>query len=89
MPPARRTQIISTVEAYNRTHPPLPRNAGLLLAVMFAEADTCRQSQAHLIASGFSRKRLPTMLRCLIEAGFLSRQAGTSRIPDEYRLLLS
>jgi hypothetical protein len=88
MPPARRTQIISTVEAYNRTHPPLPRNAGLLLAVMFAEADTCRQSQAHLIASGFSRKRLPTMLRALVEAGFLSRQAGTSRIPDEYRLLL-
>ena len=34
------------------------------------------------------RSTLPGVLRALVEAGFLSRQAGTSRVPDTYRLHL-
>jgi hypothetical protein len=32
-------------------------------------------------------KTLPGVLRALVEAGFVSRQVGTSRVPDTYRLL--
>ena len=35
-----------------------------------------------------SATSLPKVLRALVEAGFMSKQAGTSRVPDSYRLLL-
>ena len=38
------------------------------------------------MAKGFG-KSLTKVLRALVEAGFVSKQAGTSRIPDTYRLL--
>ncbi len=66
--------------------PPLPRPAARLLAVMFAEQDVCCISQQALVAKGVG-KSLPGVLRALVEAGFVARQAGTSRIPDTYRLL--
>ena len=44
-------------------------------------------SQQALVAEGFG-KSLPVVLRALVEAGLVSRQAGTSRIPDTYRLLV-
>ena len=66
----------------------MPHNACRLLLVMFAEQDTCCRSQQDLMASGFG-KNLSEVLRRLVVAGFLSKQAGTSRVPDEYRLLLS
>ena len=37
------------------------------------------------VASG----TLPELLRALVEAGLVSRQTGTSRIPDTYRLTLA
>ncbi len=85
---SRRDAIIAAVEAHNRTHPaaPLPRPAARLLAVMFAEQDVCCISQQALVAKGVG-KSLPGVLRALVEAGFVSRQAGTSRVPDTYRLL--
>ena len=87
MPPNRRDEIAAAVEAYNRANPTarLPRRAAQLLAVMFAEADVCRLSQHDLIARGFGGT-LPRVLRALVAAGFMSRQTGTSRVPDTYRL---
>jgi hypothetical protein len=88
--PARRDAIATAVTAYNQANPeePLPRNAGRLLLVMFAEHDTCCRSQQDLMASGIG-KTLPEVLRRLVAAGFLSKQAGSSRVPDAYRLLLA
>ena len=85
---SRRNAIIAAVEAHNRAHPstPLPRPAARLLAVMFDTEDVCPLSQQALAAEGFG-KALPKVLRALVEAGFVSRQAGTSRVPDTYRLL--
>ena len=68
-----------------RTAPQYTRGSRLL-AVMFATEDVCCLSQQALVAEGFG-KSLPEVLRALVEAGFVSRQAGTSRIPDTYRLL--
>jgi len=86
---SRRDACSIAVETYNRTHrgPPLPRPAARLLAVMFAAEDVCCLSQQELLARGFG-KSLPAALRALVDAGFMSKQAGTSRIPDSYRLLL-
>ena len=85
---SRRNAIAAAVEVHNRAHPTarLPRPAARLLAVMFAAEDVCCVSQQELLARGFG-KSLPAALRALVEAGFMSKQAGTSRVPD-YRLLL-
>jgi hypothetical protein len=87
--PCRRDDIVAAVAAYDRDHPdaPLPRNAALLLAVMFPSEDVCQRSQGAIVAEGFSRDRLPAMLRRLVEAGFLSRHR-VPRVPDTYRLHL-
>ena len=50
---SRRDAIIVAVEAYNRTHPPLPRPSARLLAVMFAAQDVFCLSQEALAANGF------------------------------------
>jgi hypothetical protein len=86
---SRREAIVAAINDYTRGHPKasLPRPAARLLAVMFATEDVCRLSQEALRAQGFG-KSLPKVLRALVEAGLLSKQAGTARIPDEYRLLL-
>jgi hypothetical protein len=84
---SRREAFFIAVETYNRTHrgPPLPRPAARLLAVMFAAEDVCCLSQQELFSRGFG-DTLPKVLRALVEAGFMSKQAGTSRVPDTYRL---
>ena len=86
---SRRDAFFIAVETYNRTHPEarLPRPAARLLAVMFAAEDVCCVSQQELCARGFG-ETLPKVLRALVEAGFMSKQAGISRVPDTYRLLL-
>jgi hypothetical protein len=85
----RRDEIAAAVAAYDRDHPdaPLPRNAALLLAVMFPSEDVCQRSQEAIATQGFSRDRLPAMLRRLVEAGFLSRHR-VGGMPDTYRLHL-
>ena len=84
---SRREAAFAAVEAYNRAHPKarLPRPAARLLATMFADRDVCCLSQQALMAEGFGDS-LRRVLRALIEAGFMSKQAGTSRVPDSYRL---
>ena len=86
---SRREAVFAAVEAHNRAHPaaPLPRPAARLLVVMFATEDVCRLSQQALVAEGFG-KSLTKVLRALVEAGFMSRQAGVARVPDTYRLQL-
>jgi len=86
----RRADIAAAVAAYDHAHPtaPLPRNAAQLLAVMFPSEDVCQRSQEAIASEGFSRDRLPAMLRRLVEAGFLSRQRGAGIAPDTYHLLL-
>ena len=85
----RRDEIAAAVAAYDRDHPdtPLPRNTVRLLAAMFGRDDICQRSQEAIAAEGFSRDRLPAMLRRLVEAGFLSRHR-VARVPDTYRLHL-
>jgi hypothetical protein len=83
---SRRETVFAAVEAYNRAHPAAPRPAARLLAVMFATEDVCSLSQQALVADGFG-KSLTKVLRALVEAGLVSRQVGTSRVPDTYRLL--
>ena len=85
----RRDDFIAAVAAYDRDHPDalLPRNAARLLALMFPSEDVCQRSQEAIAAEGFSRDRLPAMLRRLVEAGFLSRHR-VAGVPDTYRLHL-
>ena len=87
--PRRRDEIAAAIATYDREHPdaPLPRNAAQLLAVMFPSENVCQRSQGAIAAEGFSRDRLPAMLRRLVEAGFLSRHR-VPRVPDTYRLHL-
>jgi hypothetical protein len=91
MPPdlRRRDDIAAAVAAYDRDHPdtPMPRHAARLLAAMFPSEDVCQRSLEAPAAEGFSRDRLPAMLRRLVEAGFLSRHR-VARVPDTYRLHL-
>ncbi len=88
--PSRRDDIAAAVAAYDAANPltPLPRSAARLLAVMFDGGDVCRRSLEALVAEGFSRNRLPGTLRRLVNAGFLSRERGSARIPDTWHLHL-
>src|SRR5690349_6505838 len=87
---ARREALAAAVETYNHHHPkaPLPRPAARLLWVMFSRDDVCRQSLEALVSEGFTRKTLPGMLCALIDAGLLSKQSGSARLPNIYRLHL-
>jgi hypothetical protein len=84
-----RDDIAAAVAAYDSANPstPLPHNAARLLAIMFPSEDVCQRSQEAIAAEGFSRDRLPAMLRRLVEAGFLSRHR-VAQVPDTYRLHL-
>ena len=86
----RRDDIAAAVAAYDSANPlaPLPRNAARLLAVMFSERDECSRSLEDLVGEGFGRNILPKLLRSLVEAGLLSKQRGSARIPNAYRLRL-
>ena len=70
-------------------HPPLEAaDAIRLLTVMFADADVCRRNQESLrAAAAVGRETLVELLRVLIEAGLVSKERGTSRVPNTYRLL--
>ena len=88
--PRRRADIIAAVDAYNSANPGarLPRNAALLLIVMFGSDDICQRSQEDLAAEGFSGVSLRVSLRRLVEAGLVSRRQASSRSADEYQLHL-
>jgi hypothetical protein len=84
---SRRNTIAAAGEPCNRTHSTArpPRPAVHPPAVMFATEDVCCISQEALKTHRFG-KALRRVLRAMVEAGFVSRQVGASRIPDTYRL---
>jgi hypothetical protein len=86
----RRDDITAAVGAYNEANPltPLPRNAARLLVAMFPTDDVCQRRLEAIVADGFSARMLPGTLRRLVDAGFLTRQRGASRVPDAWRLHL-
>jgi hypothetical protein len=86
----RRDDIATAVAAYNSANPltPLPRNAARLLAVMFPADDVCQRSLLDLAAEGFDKSNLPGVLRRLIATGFLSKEQGSRRVANTYRLHL-
>jgi hypothetical protein len=86
----RRDDIAAAIAAYDSANPdaPLPPNAARLLTVMFSDRDECSRSLEDLVGEGFGRNILPKLLRSLVEAGFLSKQRGSARIPNAYRLRL-
>jgi hypothetical protein len=86
----RRDEIAAAVAAYDSANPEarLPRSTMPLLAAMFPIEDVCKRSLQDIAAEGFDRKRLAANLRCLVDAGFLSRQPGSGVVPDTYRLHL-
>jgi hypothetical protein len=55
---------------------------------MFASEDLCQRSLEDIAADGFSRDKLPALLRRLVEVGLLSRERGSARGPNTYRLHL-
>jgi hypothetical protein len=88
---ARREEIEAAVAAYDAASPlaPLPRSAARLLVAMFATSDVCQRKLDDIATTfGFSRRTLPTTLERLVRAGFLTRQRGSSQVPDTYRLFL-
>jgi hypothetical protein len=55
---------------------------------MFPTDDVCQRSLEAIAADGFSARMLPATLRRLADAGFLTRQRDTSRVPDIWWLHL-
>jgi hypothetical protein len=86
--PRRRDEIAAAVATYDSANPPLPRSVVRLLAAMFPIEDVCQRSLDEIATEGFNRKNLSATLRCLVDAGFLSRASGSGRVPDTYRLHL-
>jgi hypothetical protein len=88
--PRRRDDIVAAVAAHDSANPsaPLPRNTARLLAAMFASDDVCQRSLEDIAAEGFARNRLSVLLRRLVEVGLLSRECGSARVPNTYRLYL-
>jgi hypothetical protein len=86
----RRDEIAAAVAAYDSANPsaPLPRHAARLLAIMFPAEDVCQQSLDELTAEGFDRRAVPRLLRGLVEAGFLSKERPSGRIPTIHTLHL-
>jgi hypothetical protein len=65
-----------------------PRRDDIVAAVAFASDDVCQRSLEDIAADGFSRDKLPALLRRLVEVGLLSRERGSARLPNTYRLHL-
>ena len=85
----RRADIAAAVAAYDNANPltRLPLNAVRLLTVMFPVEEVCQRRLEDLATHGFSKSRLPSVLRRLVEAGLLSRHR-VAGVPDTYRLHL-
>ena len=66
----------------------LPLDAAQLLTVMFRRSGVCQRRLDALAAEGFDRRGLPRLLRALVEAGFLSKELRSGRVPSIYHLHL-
>jgi hypothetical protein len=86
----RQDKIAAAVVAYNAAGqlPLLTPDTERLLAVMFAEADVCQRNLNSFASEGFSRPAVTRLVRLLVEAGFVSKTPGVSRVPTTYQLHL-
>jgi hypothetical protein len=84
-----RDEVAATIRVYNATgrKPLLADDAIRLITAMFADTDVCQRNRESLMAEGFSRDLLVLLLQILIGAGIVSKERGTSRAPNTYRLL--
>jgi hypothetical protein len=85
-----RDDIAAAVAAYDNANPRarLPRKAVPLLAAMFPSEDVCQRSLEDIATGGFDRRDVVRMLQRLLEAGLLSKQPGSGRVPTTYTLHL-
>jgi hypothetical protein len=85
----RGREIEAAIAAYNAADPDmlLPPDAGRLLTIMFSGSSVCQRSEAQLAAEAGVRT-VRRLLYILTEAGFLSKEPGSPRIPNTYRLHL-
>ena len=81
-PSSRRRDIEAAIAAYNATDPDmlLPPEAARLLVVMFADADVCQRNLSSFASERFSRPAVTRLVRVLVEAGFVSKTLGVSRV---------
>ena len=88
-PLSRRRAIEAAIAAHNSAdnETVLPPSAVRLLAVMFPR-DVCQRSVADLEAEGFDRRTVRSLLRALVDAGFLSSERPWGAVPNIYRLHL-
>jgi hypothetical protein len=86
----RKRDIEAAIAAYNDAAQALllPPEAARLLAAMFSRHSVCQRSLQDLAGEGFDERALRRLLRGLIEAGFLSKEPPSGRIPTTYRLHL-
>jgi hypothetical protein len=86
----RRDDIEAAIAAYNATgqEPLLTPKAVHLLSVMFVDADICQRNFDSLVREGFGWRTLLRLLRHLTATGFLSKERGTGKHPNTYRLHL-
>ena len=89
-PLSRRREIEAAIAAHNSAdnETVLPPSAVRLLAVMFPRDDVCQRSVADLEAEGFDRRTVRSLLRALVDAGFLSTERPWGAVPNIYRLHL-
>jgi hypothetical protein len=55
---------------------------------MFADADVCQRNLSSFASERFSRPAVTRLVRVLVEAGFVSKTLGVSRVPTTYHLHL-
>ena len=88
-PLSRRREIEAAIAAHNSADREtlLPPDAARLLRAMFPRGSVCQRRLEDLVAEGFDNRTLPRLLRSLVDAGFLSKEA-TRGLPSTYRLHL-
>ena len=87
----RREEIEAAIAAYNdddRQRLLLPPEAARLLATMFPRVTVYRGTVARLVEEGSNRRTVIRLLDGLVEAGFLSKEAGRPGVSGVYHLHL-
>jgi hypothetical protein len=88
----RKRDIEAAIAAHNDTDGPmqtlLPPEAARLLTAMFPRRNVCQRRLDDLAAEGFEKSAVTRLLRALIDAGFLSKDQSSGRIPTYHLHLL-
>ena len=78
---SRTKDIKAAIAAYNDADPEmlLPPEAARLLSVMFRRSSVCQRRLDDLVPEGLDKRTLEKLLRCLVDAGFLSKGLDRNR----------